>query len=135
VEFKNMKPIFKDAIAWEKAELLMQPILLRVVDNLRKQLETSKWKGTYQEIQEPIPGHQLSLTCQEKIIKIDVWNLCFRVCFENYHPSYFTFAEGENQTQEVDIEPRLIDQNGELDWIFLEEKTQKLIQNIFNNLP
>jgi hypothetical protein len=130
-----MKPTFKDAITWETAELLMQPILLRVVDNIRKQLENSQWTGTYQEIQSPIPGHQLCLTYEENSLKIDLWNLCFRVCFANYNPSYFTFAEGENNTQEVYIETKLIDQHGELDWIFLEEKTQQVIQNLFNNLP
>ena len=36
-----MNPKFKDIIAWEQAQLLMQPAFIRVLDNLRKQLELS----------------------------------------------------------------------------------------------
>ena len=31
--------------------MLMQPALIRVIDNIRKQLETSGWRGTYHETQ------------------------------------------------------------------------------------
>ena len=41
-----MKPIFKNSTDWEQAEYLMQPSLIRVIDNLRKQLDESAWKGT-----------------------------------------------------------------------------------------
>ena len=57
-----MKPKFKNKQAWEQAQLLMQPAFIRVIDNLRKQLEQSSWKGTYQEIITPYPGYQLRLT-------------------------------------------------------------------------
>jgi len=50
-----MNPKFKDITAWEQAQLLMQPAFIRVLDNLRKQLENSLWKGTYTEIQDPYP--------------------------------------------------------------------------------
>jgi len=54
-----MNPKFKDIIAWEQAQLLMQPAFIRVLDNLRKQLENSLWKGTYTEIQDPYPSYLL----------------------------------------------------------------------------
>lgn len=44
------KPLFATEIAWEQANLLMQPAFIRLVDNLRKQLETSSWKGDYREV-------------------------------------------------------------------------------------
>ncbi len=31
-----MKPTFKNRLAWEQAQILMQPAMLRVVDNIRK---------------------------------------------------------------------------------------------------
>ncbi len=49
-----MNPKFKDITAWEQAQLLMQPAFIRVLDNLRKQLENSLWKGTYTEIQDTL---------------------------------------------------------------------------------
>ena len=56
-----MKPKFKSELAWQQAQLLMQPALIRVVDNIRKRLEQTSWKATYQETQVPVPGYQLLL--------------------------------------------------------------------------
>ncbi|WP_008309737.1 hypothetical protein [Leptolyngbya sp. PCC 6406] len=42
---------FADAIARRQADMLMQPALIRVIDNIRKHLEDSTWQGTYQETQ------------------------------------------------------------------------------------
>ena len=54
-----MKPTFKNTLAWEQAQVLMQPAMLRVVDNIRKEIENSHWKGTYKEVTAPIPGYHL----------------------------------------------------------------------------
>ncbi len=43
-------PKFADQTAWKQAEILMQPALIRVIDNIRKQLETSSWRGDYQTV-------------------------------------------------------------------------------------
>jgi hypothetical protein len=40
---------FKSPQARHQADQLMQPVLIRVIDNIRKCLETSAWKGDYQE--------------------------------------------------------------------------------------
>ena len=42
-------PTFPTALARAQFELLMQPALIRVIDNLRKQLDSSDWKGEYEE--------------------------------------------------------------------------------------
>ncbi len=50
--FSNlMMPKFSDVATWQQAEQLMQPAFIRLVDNLRKQLEQSPWKGTYEDVQ------------------------------------------------------------------------------------
>jgi len=36
---------------WQQLELLMQPALIRLIDNIRKQLERSDWSGTYRTIE------------------------------------------------------------------------------------
>ena len=66
-----MKPKFKTRIAWEKAQILMQPSLIRILDNIRKQLDTSSWQGSYQEINHPIPGYILCLTNGKNQKEID----------------------------------------------------------------
>ena len=36
-----MYPKFKDTLAYEQANLLMQPAFIRVIDNIRKELDFS----------------------------------------------------------------------------------------------
>ena len=131
-----MKPKFKHTLAWEQAQLLMQPALIRVIDNIRKQLDQSSWEGTYQEITTPYPGYLLCLTYSDNSVTVDIWNLCFQVCFHNYYPTSTKIAKGEEiSSQEVEIDPSLLDNIGEVDWQSLETKTQRVIKQVFANLP
>lgn len=45
-----MSPKITDPLAWQQAELLMQPAFIRVIDHIGKQLETSNWRGTYKDV-------------------------------------------------------------------------------------
>lgn len=130
-----MKPTFKTRLAWEQAQLLMQPAMLRVVDNIRKELESSNWQGNYREVTKPIPGYHLCLTSGKHQIEIDVWELCYQVCFQEYHPIQNIFSEDESGTCEIEIDTRLIDDIGEIDWQLLESKAQQAVRNIFATLP
>jgi hypothetical protein len=132
-----MKPTFKTPLAWDQANLLMQPILLRVIDNLRKELEASDWKGTYQEVQDPIPGYHLNLTQYNQSVTVDIWQVCFKICFLDYTPSVFIeeSAADNQETEEVEVDTRLIDQSGEVDWQQLETKTKRQITHLFASLP
>ena len=129
-----MKPIFKNSTDWEQAEYLMQPSLIRVIDNLRKKLETSLWKGTYTEIEQPYPGHQLHLTYQNYTYAIALWDICFQVCFLDYQISPSTDST-DLAEQEVRIDTSLFRETGEIDWQKLEAKTQQIIDKLFANLP
>lgn len=160
-----MPPRITDQNTWQQAELLMQPAFIRVIDNLRKQLEESTWQGTYQEVliwpphtsdetkavvtqllQEmesatleeaqairenlarlpmPHPGYHLCLQRQDQNVSIDLWELCYQVCFINY------ISESDN----VVIDASLIDEFGEVDWQHLETKTKELVTMVFANLP
>ncbi|MGF1479559.1 MAG: hypothetical protein ACFB4I_08715 [Cyanophyceae cyanobacterium] len=129
-----MKPKFRTALAWEQAQLLMQPAYIRVIDNLRKQLEQTSWKGTYQKIDTPYPGYQLSLSFRERSVQINIWDLCFQVCFLHYDPEQ-THTSRAEETQDVEIDTSLFDETGDVDWQRLETKTQQLINSIFSKLP
>ncbi|BAY19554.1 hypothetical protein NIES21_54170 [Anabaenopsis circularis NIES-21] len=160
-----MPPKITNPIAWQQAELLMQPAFIRVVDNIRKQLDASAWQGTYHDVliwppsttdemkalvtgllQEmesatpeaadeirdtlsrlpmPHPGYHLQLQRQEQKVSIDLWELCYQVCFANYSP--------ENDI--ADIDTSLIDELGEVDWQHLDNKTKDLVAQVFANLP
>lgn len=125
-----MKPKFKDMVAWQQAELLMQPALIRIVDQIRKHLEQSTWKATYRDVQTPIPGHELCLEHNDTSVCVPLWDLCFQVCFLNYSPTH-----AEQESQEVEIDTSLIDETGEVDWQSLDTKAQKLIEQLFTDLP
>ncbi len=129
-----MKPIFKNTEDWQQADLLMQPIFIRVMDNLRKQLEKFHWIATYQEVQTPYPGHQLSLTHEEKSITINVWDICFQVCFLNYKTPPINEDESTQDSQVVEIDTSLINL-GEVNWQKLDNKAQKVIEEMLRNLP
>ena len=45
-----MPPKITNPVTWQQAELLMQPAFIRVIDNIRKHLDASAWKGTYQDV-------------------------------------------------------------------------------------
>ncbi len=125
-----MKPKFKDMVAWNQAELLMQPALIRIVDQVRKQLENTTWKATYNDVQSPIPGYQLCLEHNGNSICVDIWELCYQVCFHNYHPT-----DSTQESQEVEIDTSLIDETGDVDWQGLDTKAQRLVQQLFADLP
>ncbi|MEC4987014.1 MAG: hypothetical protein SAJ37_24065 [Oscillatoria sp. PMC 1068.18] len=131
-----MKPTFKDVRAWEQAQLLMQPAYIRIVDNLRKQLEKSNWKGAYEKTATPLPGDRLILTHQDRTVTVDLWSLCFQICFRNYNQSLLYLPEEDAlATSEVEIDTNLIDETGDVDWDKLETKTKQTIAQLFANLP
>ncbi|MGV2827431.1 hypothetical protein [Myxosarcina sp. GI1(2024)] len=129
------KPTFKTRLAWEQARILMQPAMLRVVDNIRKELEVSDWKGSYREVNEPIPGYHLCLSKPEHQIEVDVWELCYQVCFQEYNPVRHLFSQADTRPYKVEIDTRLLDDLGEIDWQLLESKAQQSVRQVFASLP
>ncbi|NET71938.1 MAG: hypothetical protein F6K62_13685 [Sphaerospermopsis sp. SIO1G2] len=162
-----MPPKITNSTRWQQAETLMQPAFIRVIDNIRKHLDVSDWKGTYhdvliwpagtsdqtkaivtqlieemetaapkhlEEIREnlarlpiPHPGYHLRLQRQEQQVNVDLWELCYQVCFMNYSP--------ENISVDVYIDTSLIDELGQIEWQLLENKTQQVVKKVFDSLP
>ncbi|MBP0000149.1 MAG: hypothetical protein J7641_14325 [Cyanobacteria bacterium SID2] len=123
-----MKPKFTTQLAWEQAQVLMQPALIRILDNIRQFLEESPWQGTYHETQVPVPGYQLYLELGHRTHSIDIWELCYQVCFLNYQSTHTP-----TEVREVEIDTSLFEE-GELDWERLDEKAKSIVQQIFLNL-
>lgn len=125
-----MKPKFKTRFAWDQAQLLLQPAFIRVVDNFREQLEDSPWTGEYEDIEEPYPGYILRLKNEALEEMINIWDLCYQVCFVSYPTDIVV-----DGCCEVDIDTDLFEASGAIDWQKLEIKTQRLIKEIFAQLP
>ncbi|MEM1309943.1 MAG: hypothetical protein AAF892_06840 [Cyanobacteria bacterium P01_D01_bin.71] len=156
---------FESPQARQLADQLMQPALIRVIDNIRKQLETSDWQGSYQETQiwpegtpestlqrfkelqgqlkgatpetaddirtelmqlpQPFPGYELHLTKAEQTCVVDVWQLCYVVCFQEY-----PVTNGP-----VTIDMTIIDQEANnVDWLVLDNKAKATVSSVFDQL-
>lgn len=163
-----MIPKFSTSEAWRQAELLMQPAFIRLIDNIRKQLEQSTWRGSYRDVQvwpehtsaetqarvgqlqreleaanaeeaiairqalnhlpQPVPGYELCLSKGDRHITVDLWDLCYQICFRNYSAAAPAPAS-------VEVDDALIDEQGEVDWHYLDGKAQDLVSAIFEHLP
>lgn len=164
------RPQISDPTAWRQAEVLMQPVFIRLIDNIRKELERSPWQGTYKEevvwpedipgelrervetmqaqlktaspeesealeaalesLPQPMPGYFLCLDKEgSNTITVDLWQVCYQICFKNYHP---LISQGDNVTVEVDTS--LLDETGDVEWNRLDEKAQRIVQDIFASL-
>ncbi|ELS05581.1 hypothetical protein Xen7305DRAFT_00053280 [Xenococcus sp. PCC 7305] len=130
-----MKPQFKTRPAWDKAQILMQPAFIRILDNIRKQLETSPWQGDFKDVTHPIPGYLLCLTKDDISIEVDIWQLCYQVVGTNYRPTLQDLVPADDQTSsELSIDERLLDETGEIDWHLVEAKAQQSVRQVFEQL-
>lgn len=163
-----MKPRFATIETWQQAERLMQPAFIRLIDNLRKQLDTSTWRGRYCDVQvwandipdetkatvlqlqeqletvppeqaveiqatlsqlpAPYPGYELCLEKNDRQVNVDVWALCYQICFRS------NIGEWRDDFP-VEIDTSLFDETGEVDWNLLEDKTKRIVEQVFENLP
>ncbi|NDJ17434.1 hypothetical protein [Myxacorys almedinensis] len=163
-----MKPRFADIKTWQQAEVLMQPAFIRLIDNLRKQLDETTWKGSYHDVlvwadgipedvkatvarlqeqlksatpeqtsdieqtlchlPKPYPGYELRLEQADQQVTIDLWKLCYKICFQTDNVAL-------TDDRPVEVDTSLIDETGEVDWNQLDDKTKRLVAEIFENLP
>ena len=126
-----MQPKFESELAWQQAEFLMQPIYIRIIDRIRQQSEVSTWAVSYEEVKEPHPTNYLCLKSPNGLLKFDIWDLCYQVCFLNYDGSH-----SELESRIVEVDTSSIDlETGTIDWMLLDNKAKAVIAKIFDNLP
>ncbi len=109
----------------------MQPIYIRIIDRIRQQSEVSTWEVSYEEVKEPYLTNYLCLKSPHGLLKFDIWDLCYQVCFVNYHGSH-----RELGSQVVAVDTSLIDLESQIpDWTRLDNKAKDVIIRVFENLP
>lgn len=138
---------------WYLAAQLVQPALIRVVDQLRQQLTESAWKSSYETVElwpehppyqdpmetEPQILYWLYLTPKEAIqemppISINLWELCYEICFEAYTPVLDRPTIQDFQVGEVAVDRSLFNDNQEVDWHQLDTKAAAVVKNLLDNL-
>jgi hypothetical protein len=126
-----MIPKFTDELAWQQAEFLMQPIYIRIIDRIRQHSEVSTWEASYIEAEIPHPTHYLCLISNDRLVKFEIWDLCYRVCFLDYAGS-----SNDLESELVAVDTSLIDLDaGAVNWQRLDDKADRVIASIFASLP
>lgn len=115
-----IEPKFKNPSDYEKAQLLMQPIFIRLIDNIRKQSELLTWVVEYQQGETLADGYFVTLKKDGFEITKNLWELCFDVCFLNYQSS----------SDLVEIDHSLLEDDQELDWLAIDTKTKLLVEKL-----
>ena len=172
-------PKFGDIATWQQAEQLMQPTFIRLIDNLRKQLDESSWRGTYEDVPiweagvsedvkvkvlqlradlnnaatreaaaeieqaladlpAPHSGYLLHLNRGDRQVTVDLWELCYQICFRDYDVVTGTSRSrgfGQPPSESVEVDTSLLDSLGEVDWTRLDEKARRVVEQVFANLP
>ncbi len=122
-----MKPKFATELAWQQAELLMQPAYIRLVDQIRRQTEeNADIPVSYVEVTEPYPSNLLCLSKDGQELRVDIWELCFQVCFTNFD-EIRQYPEQTAQIDEYLFDP----DSAEVDWTKLDNKAQAAVAQVF----
>jgi hypothetical protein len=130
-----MKPKFVNEQAWEQAEILMQPAYIRLVDQIRQQTEENEQdiQVSYEEITTPYPSNLMCLQPKGskaptgKSLRVNIWDLCFQVCFISYEP-----LPAQQVEQLVAIDISLFNPDSqEIDWTKLDLKAQAAVHQVF----
>lgn len=119
---------YQDVLIWSADTTdETKAIVMRLLQELETATpeEQNKIRETLAKLPTPHPGYHLSLQRQEEQVKVDLWELCYQVCFLDYSPVNTT----------VDVDTSLIDKLGDVDWQRLDFKVKQLVEELFENLP
>lgn len=107
---------YVERVLWPAATTAEQQ---QQVKALAAQLETADPEQTedlrqqLSQLPTPLPVYELHLTRDGETAVLDIWHLCFQVCFVDYDPVH-----------PAQIDTTLLAADGEIDWIALDEKTK-----------
>lgn len=157
-------PQFATAQDQQYAQALMQPALIRIIDNIRKQLDSSDWSGSYRDDMRWPTG----TTAEQKQQYLALQDMLETATPEEYDqiqanleqlPTpqhlYTLCLKKEAQQQEVDVwqlcyrlcnasdthhSPITIDTSlldlelGDVNWVTLDQKAKRLVEEVFQGL-
>lgn len=133
LEESSWKGTYQDVLIWpvgttDEAKVIVTQLLQQMKTASVEDL--AEIEQTLQPLPHPYPGYHLCLQRQEQEIKVDLWELCYQVCFRHYSPSL-----NKSASDVVEIDLSLIDETGDVDWQRLDSKAGKLVEQVFANLP
>ncbi|MEM7794043.1 MAG: hypothetical protein AAF579_06260 [Cyanobacteria bacterium P01_C01_bin.118] len=147
------------------AQALMQPALIRIIDNIRKQLDTSDWQGSYRDdmqwpttatteqkqqylaLQEmletatPEEYDQIQTTLNQLPTPKHLYTLCLKKQAQQqeidvWQLCYRLCSTADTADGPITIDASLLDLDiGDVNWITLDEKAKRIVIEAFQSLP
>ena len=160
-----MPPKITNSVAWQQAELLMQPTFIRIIDNIRKLLDKSSWKGTYhdvliwaagtsdetkarvtqlvQDLETATPEQAQAIRETLRLLPTPHpgYHLCVQRQEEQVNGDIWElcyqvcFIRYTQSDDTVDIDTSLIDETGDVEWNLLDKKSIRVVEEMFASLP
>jgi hypothetical protein len=139
LEITNWRGDYKDVQVWAEG---VSGDTKALVMQLRSQLEGAteeQAEAIEQQLAQlpaPFPGYWLYLSRGNNQITLDLWELCYQICFKNYDSIHGTSHTADEPIGEsVAIDPKLFDETGEVDWHRLDDKARQIVEEVFAKLP
>jgi hypothetical protein len=129
-ELSTWKTSYQETLVWdadiseeERGRIgLLQQELKSTTDNDR----AYDIEQILETLPKPYPAYEWKLERGEELVTIDVWELCYKICFTlDYDPRINSPAQVDNTLFDGD----------EVDWTILDEKAKRLVTEILSQLP
>ena len=130
-ELSSWKTSYQEALVWgaevseeERGRIgLLQQELKTTTDNDR----AYDIEQILETLPKPYPAYEWRLEYGDEVVTIDVWELCYKICFTaDFNPQSEAAAK-------VDL--ALFEEDGEVDWTRLDEKAKQLVMAVLSQLP
>ena len=130
-ELSGWKTSYREELVWDsevsEAERgrigLLQQELKTTTDNDR----AHDIEQILETLPKPYPAYEWRLERGDEVITIDVWELCYKICFTT------DFNPQREAAAKVDL--ALFEEDGEVDWTRLDEKAKQLVMVVLSQLP
>lgn len=86
------------------------------------------------ELPQPIPVHLLHLTKENAQVTLNLWELCYQICLQDYTPCLSRSTFIEVPPAEMQADDSLFAEDGEVDWTALDQKTANVVAGAFKTL-
>ena len=130
-ELSSWKTSYREELVWEPEVSeeergrigLLQQELKTTTDNDR----AYDIEQILETLPKPYPAYEWRLEYIDEVVTIDVWELCYKICFTaDFNPQSEAAAK---------VDRLLFEEDGEVDWTRLDEKAKQLVMAVLSQLP
>ncbi len=135
LEQSNWKGTYTDVQVWaEGTPEATKALVVELQQKLAKAnpQEAAEIQNRLDHLPSPYPGYQLCLEQGGRTVTVDIWQLCYQICFRNYS----AVLNAIDKDLVVEIDTSLINpERNDVDWQRLDQKAKQAIEQIFSSLP